>query len=104
MSDPSGISSETSSSATKSPNVFLTSRTVIMRLSPRGLIRVMASNVPSAISARSADAAYAPARSKFWKRFSTSRVSVSVSPEILPETTDTAPNSPMQRATDSTTP
>ena len=31
VSDPSGISSETSSSATKSPNVLVTARTVIMR-------------------------------------------------------------------------
>ena len=31
-----------------------------------------------------------------WKRFSTSSVSVSVSPAILPETTLTAPNSPMR--------
>ena len=60
--------------------------------------RVMASNVTSASTASRADAAYAPARSKFVKRFSTSRVSVSVSPEILPETTLTAPNSPTARA------
>ena len=31
VSEPSGISSETSSSATKSPNRFVTSRTAIMR-------------------------------------------------------------------------
>jgi len=38
------------------------------------------------------------------KRFSTSSVSVIVWPATLPETTLTAPNSPMHRATDSTTP
>ena len=32
VSDPSGISSETPSSATKSPNDLVTSRTAIMRL------------------------------------------------------------------------
>ena len=55
-------------------------------------MRLMAKRVLRAISASRAEAAYAPARSKFWKRFSTSSVSVSVSPEILPETTLTAPN------------
>ena len=35
-------------------------------------------SVVSAMTASSADAAYAPARSKFWKRFSTRSVSVSV--------------------------
>ena len=67
-------------------------------------MRLMANRVARAISASSAEAAYAPARSKFWKRFSTSSVSVSVSPAILPETTLTAPNSPIARAVESTTP
>ena len=56
------------------------------------------------MTASSADAAYAPATSKFSKRCSTSSVSVSVCPAMWPDTTLTAPNSPIARAVDSTTP
>ncbi len=54
--------------------------------------------------ASTTEAAYAPARSKRWKRFSTISVSVSVCPESLPETMLMAPNSPSARAVVSTTP
>ena len=57
VSEPSGISSETSSSATKSPNVLRDVANGDHASSLRGLIRVIASSVASAISASSADAA-----------------------------------------------
>ena len=49
-------------------------------------------------------AAYAPSTLKFSYSFSTKIGRVSVWPEILPETTATAPNSPSERAVASTTP
>ena len=56
VSEPSGISSETSSSARKSPKRLVMDVAVIMR-SFRGLMSVIASSVASAMTARSAEAA-----------------------------------------------
>ena len=100
MSDPSGTLSETSSRATCSPKRLETSRTSIA-IGLSSFLRSSSVMVPMttiAIIASSTEAAYAPVRSKAWKRSSTCRVSVSVWPESLPETTAIAPNSPSARA------
>src|SRR4051812_5210121 len=72
--------------------------------SPLRFIRFIDKRVIRASSASTTDAAYAPVRSKDWKRSSTWRVSDSVSPRMWPDTTLTAPNSPRARAVVSTTP
>ena len=48
--------------------------------------------------------AYAVSCAKFWYFSSTTSVAVWVLPLMLPDTTFTAPNSPSDRASDSTTP
>ena len=57
-----------------------------------------------ATNASTNDVAYAVDCWKFWYFCSTTRVAVWVSPVKLPDTILTAPNSPMARASDRTTP
>ena len=66
-SDPVGTSSETSSSATKSPNRLETLRIEmdIRRGSSLGLSRIMQIRTMTAITASISETAYAPAWSKF---------------------------------------
>src|SRR6266536_469571 len=72
--------------------------------SSRGRNMVIKSKVAIAINASTTEAAYAPVTSNDSYLSWTSSVSVSVLPLIRPETTLTAPNSPIDRAVVSTTP
>src|SRR5207244_915118 len=65
---------------------------------------VIASSVATAISASSTDAAYAPCTLKSSNWSCTNSVAVSVLPARWPEMTETAPNSPIERAVVRTTP
>src|SRR5438093_7098737 len=65
---------------------------------------VFANSVTSASMASTDDSAKAPGRLYSWKSFSTRRGMVSVFPAMWPETTYTAPNSPIARALQRITP
>src|SRR5262249_40346 len=67
-------------------------------------IKLLTASVTSAKSATRHAAANAPAYWSSLQRISTSRGSVFVRPRMWPETTETAPNSPMARALQRITP
>ena len=102
---PFGMVTETSSSATKSPKRLVTPETsMLMRVDSLGRRSETTTMQSTATNASTNDVAYAVDCSKFWYFCSTTRVAVWVSPVKLPDTILTAPNSPMERASDRTTP
>ena len=110
VSEPSGTSSVTSSSAAKSPNRLEIASAVDPHLaSPfSGPNSVIASSTISDITASSVAAAYAPvidlAADLLRRAGRRSSGSVSVEPATFEDTTATAPISPSARAVVSTTP
>src|SRR5690606_41988953 len=78
--------------------------TVCARLRPPRSIRFIANNVARPTTASTNAAAYAPATLNVSYCLPTYSGRVSVTPEIFPDTTATAPNSPRARAVASTTP
>ena len=104
VSEPLSTSTETSSSAVKSPKRFVTFRTSIaISARPFGA-SVIASERHDGEEREHDRRRVRACTSNAWKRSSTWSVIVSVRPAMRPETTLTAPNSPSARAVVRTTP